>query len=70
MPTKSQHRHWLKYEIKGAILFFNGFIKLSNICGGAQVLKIVIFVDISAVSEPILIKQRRFRHLNCMFFQI
>ena len=27
-------------------------------------------MDISAVSEPILIKQRWFCHLNCMFFQI
>ena len=27
-------------------------------------------MDISAVSEPILFKQRGFCHLNCMFFQI
>ena len=27
-------------------------------------------MDISAVSEPILIKQSWFYHLNCMFFQI
>ena len=50
--------------------FFNSFFKLSNICGGTQILEMVIFKDISVVSEPILIKQRWFCHLNCMFFQI
>ena len=34
------------------------FFKLSNICGGTQILEIVIIMDNSAVSEPILIKQR------------
>ena len=55
---------------KRYFVFFNGFFKLSNICGGTQVLAIVIFKDISALTEPILIKQRWFCHLNCMFFQI
>ena len=50
--------------------FFNGWFKLSNVCGGTQILEMVIFMDILAISEPILIKQRWFCHLYCMFFQI
>ena len=46
MPQKSQHQHWLKYDVKGVISFFQRFFqifKISNICGGTQVLQIVIF---------------------------
>ena len=61
MPTKKQqHWHWLKYDVKGVIsFFFNGFfkfVKISNICGGTKVLELNRYI--SAVSEPILIKQR------------
>ena len=31
--------------------FFNGWFKLSNICGAPQILEIVIFMDISVVSK-------------------
>ena len=61
---KSQHKSnigigWNK-RFNALFSFFNGWFKLglSNICGGTQILEMVIFMDISAVSEPILIKQR------------
>ena len=59
MPTKKQTSALAEIRRKRRyFVFFNGFFKLSNICGGTQVLEIDIFMDISAVSEPILIKQR------------
>ena len=44
--------------------------KWSNICGALQILEMLIFMDISAVSETTWIKQRWFCHLKCMLFQI
>ena len=59
--TKSQQKAnigigWNK-TYKELSRFFNGWFNLSNICGAPQILEIVVFMDMSAVSEPILIKQ-------------
>ena len=74
-PTKSQQKAnigigWNRMYKALFRLVFNGWFKFSNICGGTQVLEMFIFMDILDISEPILIKQRLFCNLNCMFFRI
>ena len=51
-----QYKH--SYLFLSFFFSSNGWFKFLNICGGTQILEIVIFMDISSVSEPILIKQR------------
>ena len=57
-PTKANIGIGWNKTYKALSRFFNGWFKLSNICGVPQILEIVIFMDISAVSEPILIKTK------------
>ena len=57
-PTSALAEIRRKKELFRFFSVFFKFFKISNICGGTQLLEIVIFIDISAVSEPILIKQR------------
>ena len=59
MPTKKPTSLLAEIRRKRRYLdFFNGFFKLSNICGGTKALEIIKVMDISVVSELILIKQR------------
>ena len=63
MPTKKPTLALVGIKrVRTVISFFQRFWQIfqnyRNICVASQIFEIVIFVDISAVSEPILIKQR------------